>query len=117
MIKEPLSLQSKSRRKLLVQSGALAAAAALPVSALRAQTRADQVVFGASLPFTGPYEKVSKTVRDGYDFWSKTVGGKMTVAGKTREVKWNIYDDENNASRSAQQIGRGSWRERVCQYA
>src|SRR3546814_3502760 len=62
----------------------------------------DLVVFGASLPFTGPYEKVSKTVRDGYDFWRKTVGGKMTVAGKTREVKWIIYDDENNASRSAQ---------------
>lgn len=96
------SPQSNSRRKLLVQAGALAAVAAVPATAVRAQARANQVVFGASLPFTGPYEKVSKIVRDGYDFWTKTVGGKMNVAGKTREVKWVIYDDENNASRSAQ---------------
>lgn len=102
MNKEATFPHSESRRKLLLQAGAVAAAAALPVTALRAQGRDSQVVFGASLPFTGAYEKVSKIVRDGYDFWSKTVGGKMTVAGKTREVKWVIYDDENNASRSAQ---------------
>ncbi len=103
---------SLSKRKLLKHAlagtGAVAAIGAISpflagsAFAQAAGSRNDQVVFGASLPFTGPYEKVSKIYRDGYDFWTKTVGGKITVGGKVREVKWLIYDDENNASRSAQ---------------
>jgi len=54
---------------------------------------------GASLPLTGPYEKVSRICKNGYDFWTKTYGGKMVVAGKEREVKWTIYDDERGGIR------------------
>lgn len=94
--------ESATRRALLRQAGAAAIGAALPFAPVMAQNRADRVLFGASLPLTGPYEKVSKILRDGYDFWTRTVGGRITVAGKPREVKWVMYDDENNASRSAQ---------------
>lgn len=92
---------SPGRRALIKGAAGAGALAVLPWAA-HAQSRASQVVIGASLPYTGPYEKVSKIVRDGYDFWTKTTGGKMIIAGKPRDVKWIIYDDENNASRTAQ---------------
>jgi branched-chain amino acid transport system substrate-binding protein len=95
-----------SRRTLM--KGAVAGAGVIGASGLspgilRSAWAADDVVhIGASLPLTGPYEKVSKIYKDGYDFWTKMSGGKMTVAGQPRAVKWTIYDDENNASRTAQ---------------
>lgn len=95
-----------SRRDFLKSSLAAAATAAAGlgapslVSPAGAQTRT--VHIGASLPLTGPYEKVSKICRDGYDFFGKMYGGKMNVAGEMRDIKLTIYDDENNASRAAQ---------------
>ncbi|WP_431854270.1 amino acid ABC transporter substrate-binding protein [Azospirillum sp.] len=95
-----------SRRTLMksaVAGAGVIGASGLCPGILRSAQAADDVVhIGASLPLTGPYEKVSKIYRDGYDFWTKMSGGKMTVAGQPRTVKWTIYDDENNASRTAQ---------------
>jgi branched-chain amino acid transport system substrate-binding protein len=92
-----------TRRDVL--KGALRGAGAIAASSLlpRAAFAANEVVrIGASLPLSGPYEKVSRICKDGFDFWTRTYGGKMVVAGKERDVKWIIYDDENNASRVAQ---------------
>ncbi len=93
-----------SRRSFLKSSVAAGAAAGLGaplvVAAAKAESRA--VHIGASLPLTGPYEKVSKICRDGYNFFTKVYGGKMNVAGELRDIKLTIYDDENNASRAAQ---------------
>ena len=60
------------------------------------------VHFGSSLPLTGPYEKVARIYKDAYEFWSETVGGKMIVGGQEMDVAWTVYDDENNAARTAQ---------------
>jgi ABC-type branched-chain amino acid transport systems, periplasmic component len=91
-----------SRRRLLQASAAGGLSLALPAYIGRAQAQTEVIHFGGSLPLTGTYEKVARIYRDAYDFWGKTVGGQITVAGKPREVKWTIYDDENNASRTAQ---------------
>ncbi|MEQ9257707.1 MAG: amino acid ABC transporter substrate-binding protein, partial [Roseovarius sp.] len=88
-----------TRRGFLGGTAAAGAYAALGAPAL-AQEKT--VHLGASLPLTGPYEKVSKIYRDAYDFWTKTSGGTMKVAGEDWKVDWTIYDDENNASRTAQ---------------
>lgn len=95
---------STTKREFLKAAAATAAAATVPLAhrTAWAQAASTTVHFGASLPLSGPYEKVSRVYRDGYDFWTRTVGGKINVGGKMRDVKWSIYDDENNASRSAQ---------------
>lgn len=95
-----------SRRAVLkggvLGAGALAVGVTLP-SFVGAADGTDGVVhIGASLPLTGPYEKVSRICKDAFDFWTRTYDGKMVVAGRERAVKWTIYDDENNASRAAQ---------------
>ena len=93
------------RRAVLKAAGANALAGActalgLPVA--RAQgSSADVIHIGASLPMTGPYEKVARICKDAYDFWTKTYGGEMVVAGRKRKIKWTLYDDENNPSRTA----------------
>jgi len=80
------------------------AAGAVSMVALGAPAIAQRKVvhFGASLPLTGPYEKVSKIYKDGYDLWTQTVGGKINVGGQEADVKWTIYDDENKAARTAE---------------
>lgn len=91
-----------SRRSFLKATAGAGALTAMPSLARIAMAQSGVVHIGASLPLTGPYEKVAKIYKDAYDFWSKTSGNKMVVAGKEMEVKWTIYDDENNASRTAQ---------------
>jgi ABC-type branched-chain amino acid transport systems, periplasmic component len=92
-----------SRRTFMKAAvGAGAASLAMPYYARYALANTGVVHIGASLPLTGTYEKVSRICRDGYDFFTKVYEGKMNVAGQLREVKLTIYDDENNASRSAQ---------------
>lgn len=91
-----------TRRKLLAAGAAGVGAFALPAYVRGALAAGDTVRFGGSLPLTGTYEKVAKIYRDGYDFWSRTVGNEISVAGKKMAVEWKIYDDENNASRTAQ---------------
>ncbi|KSV87253.1 amino acid ABC transporter substrate-binding protein [Sinorhizobium sp. GL28] len=92
-----------TRRSLLKGASALSLAALpLPFYARQAGAADDVVHIGASLPLTGAYEKVSRICRDGYDFFTKVYDGKMLVAGKQRNIKLTIYDDENNASRAAQ---------------
>lgn len=90
-----------SRRRLLKTTVAAGTALALP-GYLRSASAAGTVHIGASLPLTGPYEKVARICRDGYDFFTKVYDGKMNVGGELRDIKLTIYDDENNASRSAQ---------------
>jgi len=95
-----------SRRAFLkttaVGGAAFAGTLAMPYYARFALANTGTVHIGASLPLTGAYEKVSRVYRDGYDFFTKIYGGKMNIAGETRDVKLTIYDDENNASRAAQ---------------
>lgn len=86
----------------LAGAGALAFGMSLPAHGAAAAGADGVVHIGASLPLTGPYEKVSRICKDAFDFWTRTYGGRMVVGGKEREVKWTIYDDENNASRAAQ---------------
>ena len=100
---------SSTRRRLLkntvVGGGALAAATVAPWlsrSAFAQGAGSDVIHIGASLPLTGPYEKVARICKDAYDFWTRTYNGKMVVAGKERQIKWTFYDDENNSSRVAQ---------------
>lgn len=95
-----------SRRGLL-RAGATGAIAfaglpSLPFFNRNSYAQQDVVHIGASLPLTGAYEKVSRIYRDGYDFFIKSYGGKMIVAGQPRDIKLTIYDDENNPSRAAQ---------------
>lgn len=92
-----------SRRSVL--KGALAGAGAFAIGGRFGSAMAagnDVVHFGASLPLTGTYEKVSRICKDGFDFWTRTYGNRMVVGGREREIRWTIYDDENNASRTAQ---------------
>lgn len=90
-------------KTLTAAAGSMAIAAPLGLWTRAARGASSDVVhFGASLPLSGPYEKVSRICKDAYGFWTKTYGGKMVVAGREREIKWTIYDDENNASRAAQ---------------
>jgi len=93
---------ASTRRNILKGSAAMLGTLAVPGLARRALADDDVIKFGGSLPLTGTYEKVAKIYRDGYDFWSKTVGGQINVGGKTYKTAWTIYDDENNASRVAQ---------------
>lgn len=90
-------------RRTLVKGGAAVLGAALaskfPTPAI-AQNRT--VHLGTSLPLSGPYEAVAKIYQDGYRFWSETAGNKMTIAGEDYDIRWTIYDDENNAARTAQ---------------
>ncbi|MCC7347070.1 MAG: amino acid ABC transporter substrate-binding protein [Variibacter sp.] len=91
------------RRTFLGGAATLGAATALGGGFPRpALAQLQPLHLGASLPLTGPYEKVSKIYKDGYEFWTETVGGKINVGGKQRDVKWTVYDDENNAARTAQ---------------
>ena len=85
------------RRSFL--GGAVASIATISAPAI-AQRRT--VHFGASLPLSGPYEKVSKMYKQAYDMWTNTVGGKIIVGGQEADVKWTIYDDENKAARTAE---------------
>ncbi len=100
LVSLPLSRRSVLKNSLIGAAGLTIGSAGLARSVLAA---ADGVVrFGASLPLSGQYEKVAKVYRDGYDFWTRTVGGKISVGGRTMAVQWSVYDDENNASRTAQ---------------
>jgi branched-chain amino acid transport system substrate-binding protein len=94
-------------RRTFLKTTALGGAAAvgslpMPYYARNALANTGTVHIGASLPLTGPYEKVSRICRDGYDFFTKVYDGKMNIAGEPRDIKLTIYDDENNASRAAQ---------------
>jgi len=97
-----------SRRRLLQTAAAGAGAVVVPqffpgLRLSKPAWAADGVVkMGASLPLTGTYEKVSKIYRDAYEFWTETLGGKLQVAGQELPVEWTIYDDENQAPRTAQ---------------
>ncbi|TDP45583.1 amino acid ABC transporter substrate-binding protein [Zavarzinia compransoris] len=99
---KPSSDHAPSRRSLLQAAAGVAGAAVVGLPRLGRAQAAGTVHFGASLPLTGAYEKVAKVYRDGYDFWTRTVGGRIEVAGMPMAVKWSVYDDENNASRTAQ---------------
>ncbi len=82
--------------------GGVATAASMVALGAPAIAQRKTVHFGASLPLTGPYEKVSTVYKDAYDLWTKTVGGKITLAGQEADVKWTVYDDENKAARTAE---------------
>lgn len=100
--KQSRKLSRRGFMKSAGAGGALAFAPALPYFVRNAAAQSKVVHIGASLPLTGTYEKVSRICRDGYNFFSKVYGGKMTIAGEPRDIKLTIYDDENNASRAAQ---------------
>jgi branched-chain amino acid transport system substrate-binding protein len=87
------------RRSFL--GGAVTAASMIALGAPAIAQR-KTVHFGASLPLSGPYEKVSKVYKDAYDLWTQTVGGKIVLAGQEADVKWTVYDDENKAARTAE---------------
>ncbi len=97
-----------SRRRLLQGAAVGAGVLAMPaiVSGLGLSRPAwaanGTAKIGASLPLTGTYEKVSKIYRDAYEFWTETVGGKLNVGGTEMPIEWTIYDDENQAPRTAQ---------------
>ena len=94
---------SIDRRSLIKGGGALVVGTALGSSLPMPAIARDRTVhLGTSLPLTGPYEAVAKIYQDGYRFWSETVGNKMTIAGEDYDIRWTIYDDENNAARTAQ---------------
>ncbi|OAE48194.1 amino acid ABC transporter substrate-binding protein [Agrobacterium tumefaciens] len=93
---------ASSRRGILKVGAAMFGALTAPGLIGRAMAQDNVIKFGGSLPLTGTYEKVARIYRDGYDFWSKTVGGEISIGGKTYKTAWTIYDDENNASRVAQ---------------
>lgn len=95
-------LQRNISRRAVLKGGVAVGAMAAPFVRPSARAAGSVVHIGASLPLTGPYEKVSKISRDGYEFFTKVYGGKMNVAGQLRDIKLTIYDDENNASRTAQ---------------
>lgn len=106
--KDRASRLAISRRRLLQGAAVGAGVMAMPavVSSLGltrpAWAAGGSVKMGASLPLTGTYEKVSKIYRDAYEFWTETVGGKLNVAGSELPIEWVIYDDENQAPRTAQ---------------
>ncbi len=96
-----MSRKATSIKRRTFLGGAVTAASMVALGAPAIAQRRT-VHFGASLPLTGPYEKVSKIYKDAYDLWTKTVDGKISVGGQETDVKWTVYDDENKAARTAE---------------
>jgi ABC-type branched-chain amino acid transport systems, periplasmic component len=62
----------------------------------------DTIRFGTALSLTGNLATEGKQVREGYDFFVKTVNerGGIDVAGKKYKVEIVYYDDESNVNTS-----------------
>ncbi|MCL4188086.1 MAG: amino acid ABC transporter substrate-binding protein [Rhodobacteraceae bacterium] len=102
-ISMPAAPGAVNRRSVLKGGAALSLGAMMaPGLAAPALAQSRTVHLGCSLPLTGPYEKVSRIYKDAYEFWSETVGHKMSIGGQDYDVRWTIYDDENSAARTAQ---------------
>jgi branched-chain amino acid transport system substrate-binding protein len=80
---------------------ALAAVAAL-LAMLSSAHAQDKIRFGTALSLTGNLATEGKQVREGYDFFVKTVNerGGIDVAGKKYKVEIVYYDDESNVNTS-----------------
>lgn len=67
-----------------------------------AAAQQDTIRFGTALSLTGNLATEGKQVRDGYDFFVKTVNerGGIEVAGKKYKVAIVYYDDESNVNTS-----------------
>ncbi|MHB8781917.1 MAG: amino acid ABC transporter substrate-binding protein [Desulfobacteria bacterium] len=92
------------RREFLQTAGAAGLGMALgsfPWKAFGAPNKG-VVHFGGSLALTGTYAKVAKMYKDAYDFYMETIKYKMVVGGKTYDVKFTLYDDENDPTKTAQ---------------
>jgi branched-chain amino acid transport system substrate-binding protein len=61
----------------------------------------DTIVFGATIPITGPKAEEGRYTRDGYQFYidmANQAGG-IVVAGKPYKVRLHYYDDASNPAR------------------
>ena len=87
------------RRSVISVAGLAACIAFWPALEVRAQ---ETIKFGTALSLTGNLATEGKQVREGYDFYVKTVNerGGIDVAGKKYKVEIVYYDDESNVNTS-----------------
>lgn len=74
----------------------------LALSTIMPAAAQDIIRFGTALSLTGNLATEGKLVREGYDFFVKTVNerGGIDVAGKKYKVEIVYYDDESNVNTS-----------------
>jgi branched-chain amino acid transport system substrate-binding protein len=81
-----------------------AALATLAVTgAGRAQAQEPVLRLGAAIALTGPVSREGNFVKDGYDFWVRTVNdrGGIAIGGQRYRVEIKYYDDESKAETAA----------------
>jgi branched-chain amino acid transport system substrate-binding protein len=78
----------------------LLAACATPWSG-GASAEDDTIVFGATIPITGPKAEEGRYTRDGYQFYVETINrrGGVTLGGKRYNVRLHYYDDGSDPAR------------------
>lgn len=88
----------------LCASTTIGATLGVSLSPLKTHAALDKgyVLFGGSLPLTGTYGKVARLYKDAYEFYLETVNHKIVVAGKEYPLKFQLYDDENDPTKTAQ---------------
>jgi len=61
----------------------------------------DTIVFGATIPITGPKAEEGRYTRDGYQFYIDTVNqlGGIVIGGKPYKVRLHYYDDASDPAR------------------
>ncbi|MDR7554162.1 MAG: amino acid ABC transporter substrate-binding protein [Armatimonadota bacterium] len=69
----------------------------------RAQAQEPVLRLGAAIALTGPVSREGNFVKDGYDFWVRTVNerGGITIGGQRYRVEIKYYDDESKAETAA----------------
>ncbi len=69
----------------------------------RVQAQEPVLRLGAAIALTGPVSREGNFVKDGYDFWVRTVNerGGITVGGQRYRVEIKYYDDESKAETAA----------------
>jgi branched-chain amino acid transport system substrate-binding protein len=88
-------------------AGVLLLAAALATLAVtgagRAQAQEPVLRLGAAIALTGPVSREGNFVKDGYDFWVRTVNdrGGIAIGGQRYRVEIKYYDDESKAETAA----------------
>ena len=90
---------TSSSRRCLVAGGL---SILLALSTIMPAAAQDMIRFGTALSLTGNLATEGKLVREGYDFFVKTVNerGGIDVAGKKYKVEIVYYDDESNVNTS-----------------
>jgi branched-chain amino acid transport system substrate-binding protein len=92
--------RTRRRRRVVLRAGALAAVAALGLTACgtkpseKATASTDPIVIGISLPLTGDFSQPGGEAKRGYEIWQKQVNAKGGLLG--RQVRLKIVDDASN---------------------